>query len=245
MTLKRVRFFLLLFLFYLLLVINSPSLLADDFPLVGTWVVNLQQTAKAIGNDDKAKGFLEASRGLSITMAYRPDGSVLFTKRFGDETETVSGQYKIVKRDSEGLMVELIYPLKGIRYEQIYQFPGDFLNQQVLMKGTFAENYPETESFGLAQGEYILEIFYEDLPEDKKTEIRNQPVGGDAPVAVSGVLGKSSVEDDEVYFIEAAAVAWKKEVMGKDVIRVKLMENNTCEMPFPGVGMSFIWQRNS
>ena len=111
------------------------------------------------------------------------------------------------------------------------------------MKGTFREHYPESESFGLAQGDYILEIFYEGLPAEKKAEIHKQQTGKESPVAVSGVLGKSTIEDDEVYFIEAAAIAWKKDVMGKDSIRVRLMGDNLCEMPFPGLGMSFIWQR--
>ena len=62
-------------------------------------------------------------------------------------------------------------------------------------------------------------------------------------MVVSGVLGKSTIEDDEVYFIEAAALKWKKEVMGKDLIQVKFTGPDVCEMPFPGLGLSFVWKR--
>ena len=216
---------------------------ADEFPMVGTWTVDIEQTAASLGNDDKARGFIKASQGLTIQMAYRPDGTVLFTKRFGDELETVAGTYVVKKRNDDGLFIELIYPLKGIQFEAIYQFPQDFVDQQVLMKGTFREHYPESESFGLAQGDYVIEVFYEDLPNHQKLQITQQKQGNESPVVVSGVLGKSTIEDDEVYFIEAAAVKWKKEVMGKDLIRVKFNGPNICEMPFPGLGLSFVWKR--
>lgn len=216
---------------------------ADEFPMVGTWMVDIEQTAASLGNDDKAKGFMKASRGLTIQMAYRPDGSVLFTKRFGNESETVSGNYIVKKQDNEGLFIELIYPLKGIQFEAIYQSPQDFVDQQVLMKGTFREHYPESESFGLAQKDYIIEVFYEDLPDDQKLQITQQKQGNESPIVVSGVLGKSTIEDDEVYFIEAAAVKWTKEVLGKDLIRVKFIGPDVCEMPFPGLGLSFVWNR--
>ena len=111
------------------------------------------------------------------------------------------------------------------------------------MKGTFHEHYADTESFGLGQGEYVIEVFYENLPDEKKAEILKKPQRIGAPVVVSGVLGKSSIEDDEVYYIEAAAVAWKKEAMAKESIRVKLDGPDDCAMPFPGLGMSLIWRR--
>ena len=220
-----------------------PQSSADDFPMVGTWIVDIEQTAASLDNEDKASGFVKASQGLIIQMAYRPDGTVLFTKKFGDESETVSGKYQVKKQGDSGLLVELVYPLKGIRFEQIYRFPDDFIDQQVLMKGTFREHYPESESFGLAQQDYVIEVFYEDLAKEQKSQIAKQKQGNETPVVVSGVLGKSTTEDDEVYYIEAAAVAWKKEVMGKDVIRVKFNGPDACEMPFPGLGMSFIWKR--
>ncbi len=235
---------------FLLLGVVGSSLLTfphasfgNEFPMVGTWVVDIEQTAASLGSEEKAKGFIKASQGLKIQMAYRPDGTVLFTKRFGDESETVSGKYAIKKQDATGLLIELIYPLKGIQFEQIYQFPQDFVDQQVLMKGTFREHYPESESFGLAQQDYVIEVFYEDLPDDQKLQIKQKKQGDESPVVVSGVLGKSTIEDDEVYFIEAAAVKWKKEVMGKDLIRVKFKGPDVCEMPFPGLGLSFVWKR--
>ena len=216
---------------------------ADDYPMVGTWVVDLQRTADSLGNQDKAKGFLAASLGIKIEMAYRPDGSVIFTKTFGDESDSFTGTYKIKKQDDAGVVIEVMTPRKGIRFEQIYQFPDDFVNQPVLMKGIFKEHYPESESFGLAQGEFVIEVFYENVSNDQKAIIAQQKPGGLAPVAVAGAIGQSTVEDDEVYYIEAKGIVWNKEVMGKDIINVQFVDANHCKMAAPGLGMPFIWQR--
>ena len=228
---------------WMLVVIAYVPVYAEDSPLVGRWRVDFPKTAESLGNADKAKGFLASSQGLSIEMECLRDGTMLFTKTFGDESETIKGKYQVKKQDAEFVVIELVYPLKGIRFEQIYQFPQDFVDQEVLMKGTFREHYADTESFGLGQGEFVIEVFYENLPAEKKAELQKKSQGIDAPVVVSGVLGKSSIEDDEVYYIEAAAVAWKKDAMAKETLRVKLDGPDGCAMPFPGLGMSLIWRR--
>lgn len=229
---------------WILMLLAHASASAQDSPLVGRWRVDFAKTAESLGNSDKAKGFLASSQGLLIEMDCLRDGTMIFTKTFGDESETIRGKYQVKKQDPEFVVIELVYPLKGIRFEQIYQFPQDFVNQEVLMKGTFREHYSESDSFGLGQGDYVIEVFYENLSAEKKTEIKKQAPGAETPVVVSGVLGRSSIEDDEVYYIEAAAVAWKKDAMAKEAIRVKLNGPDGCEMPFPGLGMSLIWRRD-
>ncbi len=228
---------------WMLVVIAYAPVYAEDSPLVGRWAVDFAKTAESLGNSDKAKGFLASSQGLSIEMDCLGDGTMLFKKTFGDESETIAGTYQVKKQDAEFVVIELVYPLQGIRFEQIYRFPQDFVDQEVLMKGTFREHYAESESFGLGQGDYVIEVFYESLSAEKKAEIQKKAQRLESPVVVSGVLGRSSIEDDEVYFIEAAAIAWKKDAMAKEAIRVKLNGPNGCEMPFPGLGMSLIWRR--
>ena len=219
----------------------SGPLSAEDYPMVGTWVVDFKKTAESLVNEDKAKGFLNASQGIKIEMVYRPDGSVVFTKYFGEESESFSGKYKIEKSNGDEFVMEVMTPRKGIRFEQIYQAPQDFIDESVLMKGTFREHYPESESFGLAQGDLVIEVFYENLSDDQKAAIGKQQQGAEAPVAVAGILGKSSIEDDEVYFIEAKGIRWGK--FRTDQLKVKLIDENHCQMAAPGLGMLFIWQR--
>ena len=221
----------------------SVPLSAEDHPMVGTWIVDFKKTAESLGNEDKAKGFLNTSRGIKLEMVYRPDGSVMFTKYFGEESESFSGQYKIETRAGDEFVMEVMTPRKGIRFEQIYQAPQDFLDEPVLMKGTFREHYPDSESFGLAQGDLVIEVFYESLSDEQKAAIGKQQQGAEAPVAIAGILGKSSIEDDEVYFIEAKGIRWGSDVMGTDQLKVKLIDGNYCQMAAPGLGMPFIWRR--
>ena len=216
---------------------------AEDYPMAGTWVVDFKKTAESLGNEDKAKGFLNASQGIKLEMVYRPDGSVVFTKYFGDESESFSGKYKIDKRDGDEFVMEVMTPRKGIRFEQIYQAPQDFLDESVLMKGTFREHYPKSESFGLAQGDLVLEVFYDNLSDDQKAAIGKQQQGAEAPVVVKGILGKSSIEDDEVYFIEAKGIRWGSDEMETSRWKVKFINRNHCQMAAPGLGMPFLWQR--
>jgi hypothetical protein len=222
---------------------SSTAIRADDYPMVGTWTVDFRQTAETLGSEDKAKGFLSASQGIQIEMVYRPDGTVVFTRKFGQESESFAGKYEITKRDDSGLVIEVMTPRKGISGQEIYQSPETFINEQVLMRGTFREHYPDSESFGLAQGEFVIEVFYENLNEAQKKSIASQKQGGEAPVAVAGTLGQSTIEDDEVYFLEAKGIVWDTDVMGKDQIRVKLIDQDHCKMAAPGLGMPFIWKR--
>jgi hypothetical protein len=221
----------------------SGPLSAEDYPLVGTWVVDFKKTAESLDNEDQAKGFLNASQGIKLEMVYRPDGSVVFTKYFGDESESYSGKYKIDERDGDEFVMEVMTPRKGIRFEQIYQAPQEFIDEHVVMIGTFREHYPKSESFGLAQGDLVLEVFYEKLSAQQKASIDKQQQGAEAPVAVQGILGKSSIKDDEVYFIEAKGIHWGSDVMETHPLKVKLIDENHCQMDALGLGMRFIWQR--
>ena len=42
-----------------------PQSSADDFPMVGTWIVDIEQTAASLDSEDKAAGFVKASQGLT------------------------------------------------------------------------------------------------------------------------------------------------------------------------------------
>ena len=130
-----------------------------------------------------------------------------------------------------------------MRFEQLYETPDDFVNQPILMIGTFREHYGESESFGLGQGEYVIEVFYEKLNDEQKKAIKKQQNGAETPVAVAGQLGRSSIEDDEVYYIEATGVNWDHEVMGTDILKVKMLEGGFCQMGVGGDDMLLIWKR--
>ncbi len=111
------------------------------------------------------------------------------------------------------------------------------------MIGTFREHYPESESFGLAQGEYVIEIFYEELPDQQKAAIRKLKNGSEAPLAVTGMLGQSTVEDDEVYFIEASGLQPGNKVFRTDQLQITFLDNDYCKMGTPGDDLLLVWRR--
>ena len=52
----------------------SVPLSAEDHPMVGTWIVDFKKTAESLGNEDKAKGFLNTSRGINSKWFTAPMG---------------------------------------------------------------------------------------------------------------------------------------------------------------------------
>lgn len=217
---------------------------ANENPMVGRWVVDFVKTAESLGNDDKAKGLLNAAKGgLRIEMVFEIDGTTQVIKGFGNELDERKGKYKILDNKSGEITIEIKSRFAGLRFEQLYETPDDFVNQPILMIGTFREHYGESESFGLGQGEYVIEVFYEKLNDEQKKAIKKQQNGAETPVAVAGQLGRSSIEDDEVYYIEATGVNWDHEVMGTDILKVKMLEGGFCQMGVGGDDMLLIWKR--
>ena len=60
---------------------------------------------------------------------------------------------------------------------------------------------------------------------------------------MGGVLAQSSVEDDEVYYIEATGIKWGADVMGTDHLVVKFLGKDLCQMGAPGDDLLLIWKR--
>lgn len=223
---------------------GATSSSANAESIVGKWVVDFEKTAESIKDPDKVKGFRQyAAGGLRIEMDYLADGTILVTRSFGKDSEERKGKYKILEQQENVLMVEVASPVAGLRFEDIYRAPDNYLNQQILMRGTFREHYKETESFGLAQGDYVIEVFYEDLPEPQKESILKQKDGSNVPLAVAGMVGKSSIEDDEVYFIEASGIQWGGDVFRTDRLEVVFIDNDHCKMGTPGDDFLLIWRR--
>lgn len=212
--------------------------------IVGTWVVDFKKTASEIGDPEKAAGFLEAaSGGLKIQMVYRADGSMLVTRSLGSEGQQRKGTYKITGQRDRATTIQVTSPLAGLQWQELYRAPKDYLDQEIVMIGTFREHYPESESFGLAQGEYVIEIFYEELPDQQKASIRKLKNGSEAPLAVTGMLGQSTVEDDEVYFIEASGLQPGNKVFRTDQLQITFLDNDYCKMGTPGDDLLLVWRR--
>jgi hypothetical protein len=217
---------------------------ANAESIVGKWVVDFAKTAESIKDPDKAKGFRQYSAGgLKIEMDYLADGTMLVTRSFGKDSEERKGKYKILGEQENMLTVEVTSPTAGLHFEDIYRAPNNYLNQAILMRGTFREHYRETQSFGLAQGDYVIEVFYEDLPEQQKASILKQKDGSNVPLAVAGMLGQSSIEDDEVYFVEASGIQWGGNVFHTDRFEVVFIDNDHCQMGAPGDDLLLIWRR--
>ena len=212
--------------------------------IVGKWEVDFNKTAAEIQDPGDAESFRAAgASGMKIEMEYRPDGTIVVTRSFGDDRQERTGKYKILEQQDDRLAIRVTSPREGILYADIFHAPGQYLNQKVLMKGTFREHYPESQSFGLGQGEDVVEVFFENLPKDQKEMILKQKDGSNVPLAVAGVLQQSSVEDDVVFYIEAAGINLGGEVIGTDDLEVTFLDREHCKMGTPGNKLLLIWGR--
>jgi len=212
--------------------------------IVGKWEVDFNKTAAEIQDPGDAKSFRAAgASGMKIEMEYRPDGTIVVTRSFGDDRQERTGKYKILAQQDDRLAIRVTSPREGILYADIFHAPGQYLNQKVLMKGTFREHYPESQSFGLGQGEDVVEVFYENLPKDQKDVVLKQKDGSNVPLAVAGVLQQSSVKDDVVFYIEAAGINLGGEVVGTDDLEVTFLDQEHCKMGTPGNKLLLIWRR--
>ena len=212
--------------------------------IVGKWAVDFKKTASAIGDPEQATGFLEAaSGGLKIEMDYRADGTTLVTRSFGKDSQQKTGKYKIIGHRDHVTTIQVTSPVTGLQWQEIYRDPKNYLDQDIVMIGTFRKHYPDSESFGLAQGEYVIEFFYEGLSEEQKAAILKQKDGSEAPLAVTGILGRSTVEDDEVYFIEASGIQPGGRISRTDQLQITFLDNDYCKMGAPGDDLLLIWRR--